>query len=45
MKLSIRMQILVPMVATIIVGFGSAFLIGYQAIVGQTQSPRWCRKR
>ncbi|MGO6906828.1 methyl-accepting chemotaxis protein, partial [Rhizobium ruizarguesonis] len=37
MKLSIRMQILVPMVATIIVGFGSAFLIGYQAIVGQTQ--------
>ncbi|MGO7423249.1 HAMP domain-containing protein, partial [Rhizobium ruizarguesonis] len=37
MKLSIRMQILVPMVATIIVGLGSAFLIGYQAIVGQTQ--------
>ncbi|OWV81298.1 chemotaxis protein [Rhizobium sp. N122] len=37
MKLSIRMQILVPMVATIVVGFGSAFLIGYQAITGQTR--------
>ncbi|WHO75728.1 methyl-accepting chemotaxis protein [Rhizobium sp. BT03] len=37
MKLSIRMQILIPMVATIIVGFGSAFLIGYQAITGQTR--------
>jgi len=37
MKLSIRMQILAPMVVTIIVGFGSAFLIGYQAILGQTQ--------
>lgn len=37
MKLSIRMQILVPMVATIVVGFGSAFLIGYQAVTGQTR--------
>lgn len=37
MKLSIRMQILAPMVVTIVVGFGSAFLIGYQAILGQTQ--------
>ncbi|WP_049730804.1 methyl-accepting chemotaxis protein [Rhizobium ecuadorense] len=37
MKFSIRMQILIPMVATIVVGFGSAFLIGYQAITGQTR--------
>ncbi|MBB3354712.1 methyl-accepting chemotaxis protein [Rhizobium sp. BK049] len=37
MKLSIRMQILVPMVATIVVGFGSAFLIGNQAITGQAR--------
>ncbi|ARM92028.1 methyl-accepting chemotaxis protein (plasmid) [Rhizobium sp. CIAT894] len=37
MTLSIRMQILVPMVATIVVGFGSAFLIGYQAVTGQTR--------
>ena len=37
MKLSIRMQILVPMVATIVVGFGSAFLIGYQSVTGQTR--------
>ncbi|MBX4966795.1 methyl-accepting chemotaxis protein [Rhizobium binae] len=37
MTLSIRMQILVPMVATIVVGFGSAFLVGYQAIIGQNE--------
>ena len=37
MKLSIRMQILVPMVATIVVGFGIALLIGDQAIIGQNQ--------
>ncbi|KPH06470.1 methyl-accepting chemotaxis protein (plasmid) [Rhizobium acidisoli] len=37
MTLSIRMQILVPMVATIVVGFGSAFLIGYQSVTGQTR--------
>ncbi|EJT02512.1 methyl-accepting chemotaxis protein [Rhizobium sp. CCGE 510] len=37
MKLSIRMQILVPMVVTIVVGFGSAFLIGDQAVTGQTR--------
>lgn len=35
MKLSIRTQILVPMVATIVVGFGIALLVGHQAIIGQ----------
>ncbi|MBB2676484.1 UNVERIFIED_ORG: methyl-accepting chemotaxis protein [Rhizobium esperanzae] len=37
MRLSIRMQILFPMVATIVVGFGSALLIGNQAITGQAR--------
>jgi methyl-accepting chemotaxis protein len=35
MKLSIRSQILIPLVVTIVVGFGSAALVGYQAISGQ----------
>jgi methyl-accepting chemotaxis protein len=37
MKLSIRFQILIPLVITIIVGFGSASLVGYQAMVGQDE--------
>jgi methyl-accepting chemotaxis protein len=37
MKPSIRFQILIPLVVTIIVGFGSAALIGYQAMVGQAE--------
>ena len=32
---SIRFQILIPLVVTIIVGFGSAALVGYQAMLGQ----------
>ena len=35
MKPSIRFQILIPLVVTIIVGFGSASLVGYQALIGQ----------
>lgn len=37
MKLSIRFQILIPLVVTIIVGFGSASLVGYQAMIGQDE--------
>jgi methyl-accepting chemotaxis protein len=37
MKSSIRFQILIPLVVTIIVGFGSASLVGYQAMVGQSE--------
>jgi methyl-accepting chemotaxis protein len=37
MKSSIRFQILIPLVATIVVGFGSASLVGYQAMIGQSE--------
>jgi methyl-accepting chemotaxis protein len=37
MKLSIRFQILIPLVATVVVGFGSASLVGYQAMIGQSE--------
>ncbi len=35
MKLSIRLQILLPLIVTIVAGFGTAGLIGTQAISGQ----------
>lgn len=37
MRLSIRLQILLPLIATVIVGFGSAALIGYQSLSGQSE--------
>ena len=36
MRLSLRLQILLPLVATVVVGFGSAALIGYQSLTGQS---------
>ena len=35
--LSIRFQILIPLVVTIVAGFGTAALVGYQAMTGQSK--------
>jgi methyl-accepting chemotaxis protein len=37
MSLSIRFQILIPLVVTIVAGFGTAALVGYQAVTGQSK--------
>src|SRR5436190_4182269 len=37
MNLSIRFQILIPLVVTIVAGFGTAALVGYQAMTGQSK--------